>query len=402
MLDLILISTLGFLGSFGHCAGMCGPLAVAFSLSQTAGNPKVRHLSFHLLLNLGRITAYAIAGAMVGGLSSLLLTSGQLTGWESELRRAVAIITGLMLIWFGLAQIKPNLLPRLPWLHPVSHQRLEVAMVKVSQQNSFWMPATLGLLWGLVPCGFLYAAQIKAAETGNPVFGAATMFAFGLGTFPAMLGVGVFAGKLSADRRSQLFRMGGWVTIAIGLLTLLRTDAMVDGTGHLALLCLILALIARPVSKLWPPLLCYRRALGVGAFVLAVAHTAHLMDHSLHWNLSALWFLLPQHQVGMVTGMMALLLMMPAAITSRDRIQHYLGKRWRWLHLLTVPALLMASLHAILIGSHYLGGFEWTLQNKLLTALLAAILLAVLLVRTRYFWSLLSLEKFYVSPSQPK
>ena len=25
MLDLLLIAILGFLGSFGHCAGMCGP-----------------------------------------------------------------------------------------------------------------------------------------------------------------------------------------------------------------------------------------------------------------------------------------------------------------------------------------------------------------------------------------
>jgi DMSO/TMAO reductase YedYZ heme-binding membrane subunit len=275
-------------------------------------------------------------------------------------------------------------------------------MSKLSAQKNWWVPVALGLLWGLIPCGFLYAAQIKAAETGNQVLGAATMLAFGLGTLPTMLGVGFFAGRLSADTRSQLFRMGGWVTISIGILTLLRTDEMVDFTGHAALLCLMLALLARPVSKFLPQLLRYRRALGVGAFVLAVAHTFHLLDHTLRWNFDAVSFMVPQHQLGMAAGMLSLLLMLPAAVTSVDRIQHYLGKLWRQIHLLSVPAFLLCALHAALIGSHYLGGFEWTAVNQLRALLLGIIALGVLFVRSRLFWSILSLEKFYVSPVKQK
>lgn len=402
MLDLLLISTLGFLGSFGHCAGMCGPLAIAFSLSQTTANQKSAALRFHLLLNLGRIVTYTIAGAAIGGVGSVLIASGQMAGIGSGLRRAIAILTGLMLIWFGLLQIKPNLLPRLPMLHLLSHQRIQETMTKVSAYKSWWMPAALGLLWGLIPCGFLYVAQIKAAETGSAVLGAATMLAFGVGTLPTMLGVGIFASRVSASRRSQLFRMGGWLTIAIGILTLLRTDEMVDFSAHASLLCLMLALIARPVSKLWPQPLRYRRALGVAAFLLAITHSVHAIDHALRWNFEAVCFMLPLHQLGIVTGTLALLLMTPAAVTSFDRAQNYLGKRWRQIHLLGVPALLLGVIHAIAIGSHYLGGFEWKAQNKLLTALLAAIALCVLLVRSRLFWSLLSLERFYVSPVKQK
>jgi uncharacterized protein len=401
MLDLLLIATVGFLGSFGHCAGMCGPLTVAFSLSN-AGKDKLASLRFHLLLNLGRIVAYALVGAAIGGVGSVLIASGQMAGTGSGWRRAIAILTGTMLVWFGLVQIKPDLLPRLPLLHPISHDRISNAMAKISTQNSWWIPSALGLLWGLIPCGFLYAAQIKAAETGNPILGAATMFAFGLGTLPTMLGVGFFAGRLSADKRSQLFRAGGWVTIAIGMITLLRTDEMVDITGHAALLCLMLALIARPVSKFWPQLLRYRRALGVGGFAIALAHTFHMLDHTLQWNFDALSFMLPQHQLGMIAGMVALLLMLPVAITSCDRIQNYLGKRWRQIHLLSVPAFLLCAIHTVLIGSHYLGGFEWKLHNQLLTAVLAVVVVLVLLVRSRLFWSLLSLEDFYVSPVKQK
>ena len=401
MLDLQLIAILGFLGSFGHCAGMCGPLTMAFSLSNSR-NDKLAAFRFHLLLNLGRMAAYALVGAAIGGLGSVLIAGGLLAGTGSELRRAIALLTGTMLIWFGVGQIKPNLLPRLPLLHPLSHDRVGQAMSKLSAQKNWWVPMALGLLWGLIPCGFLYAAQIKAAETGNPVFGAATMLAFGLGTLPTMLGLSFFAGRLSADKRSQLFRAGGWVTVAIGILTLLRTDEMVDFTGHAALLCLMLALLARPVSKFLPQLLRYRRALGVGAFVLAVAHTFHMMDHTLQWNFDALSFMLPQHQLGMAAGMTALLLMLPAAVTSCDRIQNFLGQLWRMLHLLSVPAFLLCAVHAALIGSHYLGGFEWKLHNQLLTAVLALVVVLVMFVRSRLFWSILSLENFYVSPVKQK
>ena len=401
MLDLLLIAILGFLGSFGHCAGMCGPLTMAFSLSNSR-NDKLAAFRFHLLLNLGRIAAYALVGAAIGGLGSVLIAGGLLAGTGSELRRAIALLTGTMLIWFGVVQIQPNLLPRLPLLHPMSHDRVGQAMNKLSAQKNWWVPVGLGLLWGLIPCGFLYAAQIKAAETGNPVLGAATMLAFGLGTGPTMLGVGFFAGRLSANTRSQLFRMGGWVTVAIGILTLLRTDEMVDFTGHAALLCLMLALLARPVSKFLPQLLPYRRALGVGAFVLAVAHTFHMLDHTLQWNFDAVSFMLPQHQLGMAAGMLSLLLMVPAAVTSVDRIQNVLGKLWRMLHLLSVPAFLLCAVHAALIGSHYLGGFEWKLHNQLLTAVLAVVAVLVMFVRSRLFWSVLSLENFYVSPVKQK
>lgn len=403
MLDLLLIMTLGFLGSFGHCVGMCAPLTVAFSLSQQQGNDKGLPLRFHILLNLGRIISYALVGAGIGALGSLVIAGGQLAGVGSVLRQSMAILTGIMLIWFSLVQIQPNWLPRLPVLHPLTqahwHNRLSVAMTKLSMRSGWWIPALLGSVWGLIPCGFLYAAQIKAVETGNPWMGAATMLAFGLGTMPTMLGVGLSAARLSADKRSQLFRMGAWVTLTIGILTLLRTDAMVDYTGHAALFLLMLVLIARPLSRFWGQLLRYRRALGVGAYVLALAHTAHMLEHTLQWNFEAISFMLPPHQLAIATGTLALMLMTPAAFTSFDRLQSALGKHWRQIHLLGVPALLLAAIHTVLIGSHYLGNLQRTWENQLGTAIVGIITLGVLLVRWRWIWSLFSLEKLYFPPN---
>lgn len=191
MVDLLLIAIVGFLGSFGHCFGMCGPLTVAFSLShqpkQTSPLEKShtwqQQLKFHILLNIGRMLSYALVGAGIGALGSVLLQGGQLAGVGSDLRRWMAILTGVMLIWFGLGQVKPDLLPRIPVLHPLLqgslHDRLSTGMFKLSLKTKWWTPMLLGMTWGLMPCGFLYAAQIKAAETGNLWMGGATMLAFG-------------------------------------------------------------------------------------------------------------------------------------------------------------------------------------------------------------------------------
>ncbi len=408
MLDLLLITILGFLGSFGHCFGMCGPLTVAFSLSHQQEKSDWRQqVKFHALLNLGRMLSYTLVGAGIGALGSVLVESGQLAGIGSDFRRWIAIITGVMLIWFGLGQVKPNFLPRIPVLHPLLqaglHNRLSAGMVQLSLQTKWWTPALLGMTWGLMPCGFLYAAQIKAAETGNLWMGSATMLAFGLGTLPTMLGVGVSTSLVSQDKRSQLFRLGGWVTLIIGMITLLRTgDTMVDYTGHAALICLIIALIARPLSSFWASPLRYRRGLGVAAFVLSVVHTIHMIEHSLQWNFAAFWFLPLEFQWGMAIGAMALVLMTPAAFTSFDSLQTSLGKHWRQIHLLGLPALVLSTIHAVLIGSHYLGSFQSTGGNKIATVLIGIITLSVLLIRSRFFWSMLTIEKYYVPPNKSR
>lgn len=364
---------------------------------------KTAPLWFHLLLNIGRLLSYGLVGAAIGALGSAVFAGGEWAGVGSGLRRAIAILTGLMLIWFGLSQAKPGWLPALPFLHPAKqrqiHEKLTLAMSKVSGQSRLLTPVLLGLLWGLIPCGFLYAGQLRAAETQSWLGGAAIMLAFGAGTLPAMVGMGAATSFLSGDRRSQLFKMGGWVTVVIGLLLLVRTgDTMSDYSGHGALVLLILTLIARPMSRLWPALLNYRRGLGVGACLLSLLHLLHTASHTWSWNFRAVQFMLPSHQIGVWLGAIALLLMLPAAFTSFDRAQKALGNRWRKIHLLGIPALLLAAVHTVVVGSAYWGSLALTWQNQLHVGLLGLAVALVLGVRSRQFWTILSLEKYYVLP----
>jgi len=404
MLDWVLIASLGFLGSFGHCVGMCGPLAVAFSLSREEQSPPPRQtLAFHSLLNLGRLLSYGLVGLAIGGLGSVVVASGHLAGVGSSLRQAMALVTGSLLIWMGLHQISPQGLPALPLLHPLGrlrlHDRLSQLMARTAQAQRWWTPLGLGLAWGLIPCGFLYAAQIKAAETGSMVGGAVTMLAFGSGTLPTMVGVGMTTSLLSQDQRSQLFQMGGWITLLVGLLTLMRSgDTMTDYAGYGAMLCLALALIARPIRKLWAVPYRYRRLLGVGAFVLALAHTLHMLAHSWQWNWQAIAFMLPHSQGGMVAGVLALIGMVPLVLTSTDMAQRQLGPLWRRLHLLSIPVLLFCTVHCGLAGSSFLGRARIDPVHWIHTAVLGLLVLVVFLVRSHRVWHWLGVGKFYAPP----
>lgn len=407
MLELGLVAALGFLGSFGHCVGMCGPIAIAFSLASQsdAGQEntqpsRVQQFIFHLLLNLGRLTSYVLVGAAIGGLGSVLVAGGQVAGVGSVLRRSIALLTGGLLILMGLRQVAPGLLPKLPFLHPLQgalHQRLQQAMDKTSQVQRWWTPMLIGLAWGLVPCGFLYTAQVKAASASTPLGGATTLLAFGLGTLPTMVGLGTYSAWISGDRKSQLFQLGGWITLLIGVLTLMRTgDLMVDYSGHLSLVCLGLALVARPLSKVWAyPLKC-RRLLGISAFVLALAHTMHMLEHSWNWNFAAVNFMLPQHQWGVYAGIVGLLLMIPLTFTSTDFAQRKLGKSWRSLHLLSIPILILCVIHCILAGSTYLGSLQWQGRPLIYSLCLSGAMMLVFAMRAPFLWEFLNLEQFYM------
>lgn len=452
--DLLLMMSLGFLGSFGHCATMCGPVAVAFGLSNElpqsgkarpepasevealepqaealeasgasgaleASAPSMAQSStaiarapwqFHGLLNLGRLLSYALVGAAIGGVGEVLLAGGQLAGVGSDLRRWMTFATGGMLLWIGLVQVAPGLLPGLPITQfaQQQHERLSKLMVRLSLQEQAWTPLLLGLCWGMIPCGFLYTAQIRAAETGRWWQGAVLMLAFGLGTAPTMVGVGWLfsrwtgSGDEASRRRSQLYRLGGWVTLAVGGLLLLRSGDSHGGgaIAYGALALLVLALIARPLAQLggspfvarlpaplqslpWKQPLAYRRGLGVGAFVLVMVHVVHVYTINWDWNLQVLDFLVPRHRQSVALGAGAFGLMLPAALTSFDRYQKVWGPLWRRLHLLTLPALLLAMGHTLLIATAY--RLPGTTQGSWwATGLLAGVALGVLLLRGIY------------------
>ncbi|MBU6228386.1 MAG: sulfite exporter TauE/SafE family protein [Cyanobacteria bacterium REEB459] len=403
MIDLWLMVSLGFLGSFGHCLGMCGPLSAVLAMQATRGESASlwSSLRFHLLLNLGRLISYGLVGAAIGAVGSVLVAGGQMAGLGSGLRQGMAWLTGILLIWVGLTHISPGWLPPFPLLHPLAQphlgQRLNRVMETFSDRPQWWTPLPLGLVWGLIPCGFLYTAQIKAAETTQLGTGALTMVAFGLGTLPMMVAMGFSTSWLSRDRRSQLFYLGGWLTLLMGGVTLTRTgDTLPNYPAYGSLACLVLSLIARPLAQVWPWPRRYRRGLGVAAWWLALLHALQAISHNWQGDWRALSFMLPQYQWGIGAGGGALALMLPLVLTSSNAAQTWLGRGWTWLHRLSSVILGLTLVHGLLLQLQ--PGFSSDSLWKL--GLWGGLGLGVMLVRSRLCWQLLSLEKYY-GPSPP-
>lgn len=170
---------LGLVGSL-HCAGMCGPLALALP---HGGNRAVAFLAGRLFYNLGRMTTYCALGLVFGLLGKTLLLAG--------VQRWLSIGLGVVLL-IGLFASR-----KLALWRPVNGlvERLKSQMAALLRRRSFDALLVLGLLNGLLPCGLVYVACVGATATGDLFNGALYMIAFGIGTVPMMLAISL-SGKL--------------------------------------------------------------------------------------------------------------------------------------------------------------------------------------------------------------
>ncbi|MGE5843482.1 MAG: sulfite exporter TauE/SafE family protein [Syntrophaceae bacterium] len=196
----------GFLGGFGHCAGMCGPLVAAYAMP----------LKPNLLYSAGRITTYAFVGSLMGLTGSFVNTVGQLGG----LQDLVAALAGILMIGAGLQWAGILSLPALPVAFP--DPGLLRAARAVMERESIWKYYPLGVLLGFLPCGLSYTVFISAAGTGGLLSGMATMLSFGIGTLPAMLLVGSLASFAKEKAGARLRTAGGIAIILMGVLFLVR------------------------------------------------------------------------------------------------------------------------------------------------------------------------------------
>ncbi|WP_287128937.1 ferric reductase-like transmembrane domain-containing protein [Candidatus Cyanaurora vandensis] len=124
--------------------------------------------------------------------------------------------------------------------------------------------------------------------------------------------------------------------------------------GHLALLGLALLVLARPLRPWLPQLPQERRWLGLTTLGFALTHTLSTVKHSLGGRWDGVLFLEPNLQLGLGLGAVSLGLLLPLALTSFDKARRALGPFWQKLHWLIFPAAILAVLHTLGTGVHYL------------------------------------------------
>jgi uncharacterized protein len=207
---------LGLVGSL-HCAGMCGPLALALPAT---GDTTPGYVLGRVAYNAGRIVTYCLLGIVFG-----------LAGWTfllAGLQRWVSIALGVALL-FGLFASRKFALWR-----PVTSlvDQLRSRMSVLLRRRSFAALAVLGLLNGLLPCGLVYVACAGAAATGGILAGASYMGAFGAGTVPMMLAISLSGNLVPPSLRLKLVKT---IPVCVFLLaTLLILRGMSLGIPYLS------------------------------------------------------------------------------------------------------------------------------------------------------------------------
>ncbi len=247
--NLFPVFLVGLAGSV-HCIGMCGGIVGAFSAAPGRRAPfpvaVITHaapVAAESLLrvaayNTGRLGSYASAGAIAGGMAGGVGTLAELSDWQVGgywLANLVLVLLGIYLTgtWPALAGVEQ--LGQGLW------RKLRPLMGRLLPLDSALKMLALGALWGWLPCGMVYSVLLTATLAGSAAGGAAVMFAFGLGTLPMLLGLGLVGARMRARLQQRALRVGaGVLVLAFGVLGLARAAGGIS-TGWLGTLCLGMA-----------------------------------------------------------------------------------------------------------------------------------------------------------------
>jgi len=214
-INILTIISIAFLGSFGHCIGMCGGIVLAYAtIKIEPQSSKISQSTAHLLYSFGRVLTYMVLGAIFGALGGVATFSNSANG-------GLLIFTGVVMILAGL-----SLMGKIKFLTMIEHSISSSSFYKNSFKNILHSKSNLsffvlGMLNGLLPCGFVYFFAITAATTADPLLGAMVMGIFGLSTIPAMFSLGFLSSLASATSfRNMMMSLSSIAVILYGTYTI--------------------------------------------------------------------------------------------------------------------------------------------------------------------------------------
>jgi sulfite exporter TauE/SafE len=205
---------MGFAAS-GHCLVMCGGITAALGVA-TARDERGRQRPLLLVgYQAGRVMSYIVVALLLGGLLGSIVAVLDIE-W---VRRAFRVFAGVALfvaalVAFGYLRDPLAFAGRRLWPRLASSARKLLPVQTLPRALAF------GMIWGWMPCGFVYTVLLVATLQLNAWSAAATMAAFGLGTMPAMLGASLGAKRLVNVTSGAGRRIAGAVLLASAALTL--------------------------------------------------------------------------------------------------------------------------------------------------------------------------------------
>ena len=213
--DIFSIITIAFLGSFGHCIGMCGGIIIAYSSTKIDDSwGKTKQVYSHILYSAGRILTYVLLGAIFGFIGGVAMFNNLANG-------SLLILAGIFMLLSGLSlsgKIKTfkfveSSISKTNW-----YQKTFKQLLHTKSLISFFI---LGLLNGLLPCGLVYFFAVTSASTASPFYGALVMLIFGISTIPALFSLGFFIGLFKNNKfRNIMINLASVSIIIFGIYTI--------------------------------------------------------------------------------------------------------------------------------------------------------------------------------------
>lgn len=171
----------GGVGGTGGTAQLNAATSASASIV-SAGKIRQSLPTYAIALHAGRLFTYMLIGAVLGGLG----TAGLLFQPYLPVQTFFFTVGNAALILLGCRLL--GLLPkRLPWEGVLLTVQKWGAALLPALQSAREHPFLVGMGWGGLPCGLLYAVAPFAWFSGDPLSGAAIMLLFGLAALPHLL-----------------------------------------------------------------------------------------------------------------------------------------------------------------------------------------------------------------------
>lgn len=159
---------------------------------------------------VSKLITHTLLGALLGLLGTAITLTPQMRGWFQ-------ILIGIYLVGIALATLQVH--PIFRYLIITPPKFMSRVIKNKSNSNSVFAPAILGALTIFIPCATTQAMEVIALGTANPLYAAAIMFAFVLGTSPTFFILGFIISKVSEKFQNWFHKVAAALLIIMAVVS---------------------------------------------------------------------------------------------------------------------------------------------------------------------------------------
>lgn len=182
---------------------------------------------------IAKLSAYTILGFLLGWFGSL---------FQLSLTANIIMQLAVGIFMLGTAFNLLNVHPIFRYFIIQPPRFLTRIVRSQSKSKDFFGPAILGAFTVFIPCGATQAMMALSIASGNPLSGAAILFAFVLGTSPLFFILGYLATRLGDSMQQKFMKVAAYTLILLAVFNLNNTLALAGNSFTL--------------EKLWTNIYC--------------------------------------------------------------------------------------------------------------------------------------------------